>query len=161
MVYALVTHRNDVRNVPGYREEQRDEILAVWDDIVLHCLLYFSLHKHPPFNCSDTALRVTEAIIGPKVKIFVFRHVCFVSRIWRQNWSPGSLTFFHLGNRAEIAHMNPRINFSPVNQAHLKEALKQAKLLSTQMRDVKCKTTSMCKEISSKRKLHFLRHTKN
>ena len=30
------------------------------------------------FNCSDTALRVTEAMIGPRVKIFVFRHVCFV-----------------------------------------------------------------------------------
>ena len=31
-----------------------------------------------PFNYSDTALRVTEAMIGPKVKIFVFCHVCFV-----------------------------------------------------------------------------------
>ena len=161
MVYALVTHRNDVRNVPGYREEQRDEFWrsGIASSCIACCIFHFI--SIPPFNCSDAALRVTEAIIGPKVKIFVFRHVCFVSRIWPQNWSPGSLTFFHLGNRAEIAHMNPRINFSPVNQAHLKEAFKQAKLLSTQMRDVKCKTTSMCKEISSKRKLHFLRHTKN
>ena len=28
-----------------------------------------------PFNCSDTALRVTDGKIGPKVKIFVFRYV--------------------------------------------------------------------------------------
>ena len=63
-----------------------------------------------PFNCSDTALRVTDAKIGPKVKIFVFRHVCFVSRIWRQNSSPGSLTFYHLGNRAEISHINQSPN---------------------------------------------------
>ena len=62
------------------------------------------------FNCSDTALRVTDAKIGPKVKIFVLRYVCFVSRIWCQNSSPGSLTFTHLGNRAEISHMNPRQN---------------------------------------------------
>ena len=49
-----------------------------------------------PFNCSDT----------------VFCHVCFVSRIWRQNPSPGSLTFSHLRNRAEIFHINPRRNSS-------------------------------------------------
>ena len=65
-----------------------------------------------PFNCSDTALRVTDAKIGPKVKIFVFRYVCFVSQIWRQNSYPGSLTFSHLGNRAKISHMNPRQNSS-------------------------------------------------
>ena len=77
------------------------------DGIVLHCLLHFPHH-----NCSDTALRVTDAKIGPKVKIFVFRYVCFVSRIWRQNSSPGSLTFSHLGNRAGISQMNPRQNSS-------------------------------------------------
>ena len=62
--------------------------------------------------CSDTALRVIDAKIGPKVKIFVFRYVCFVSRIWRQNSSPGSLAFSYLGNRAKISHMNPRQNSS-------------------------------------------------
>ena len=31
-------------------------------------------HKHP-FNCSDTALRVAESIIGEKVIIFAFRQV--------------------------------------------------------------------------------------
>ena len=63
------------------------------------------------FNCSDTALRVAKTMVGPKVIIFVFCHVCFVSRISRQNWSPASLTFF-LGNRAEIFHMNPKPNWS-------------------------------------------------
>ena len=78
------------------------------DSIFLHCHI-----KSIPFNRSDTALRVTKAImIGPKVKIFVFGHVCFVSRIWRQNSSPGFLTFSHLGNRAEISHMNPKRNSS-------------------------------------------------
>ena len=71
-----------------------------------------------PFNCSDTVLllSVTEAMkgprIGPKVKMFVFRHACFVSRIWRQNSSPRSLAFSHLGNSAEISLMNPGRNSS-------------------------------------------------
>ena len=65
-----------------------------------------------PFNCIDTALRVNEAMIGAKVIIFVFHHVYFVSRIWRQNSSPGSLAFSHLANQAEISHMNPRRNSS-------------------------------------------------
>ena len=76
------------------------------DSIVLH---YHIISIS--FNRSDTALRVTKAImIGPKVKIFVFGHVCF--RIWRQNSSPGSLTFSHLRNRAQISHMNPKRNSS-------------------------------------------------
>ena len=50
------------------------------DGIVSHCLLYFSHHKRP-INCSDTALRVTDAKIGLKVNFFVFRYVCLVSRI--------------------------------------------------------------------------------
>ena len=49
--------------------------------IVLPCLLYFHIISIP-FNCSDTALRVAEAMKGKKVKIFVFRHVCCVSQIW-------------------------------------------------------------------------------
>ena len=54
---------------------------------VLHCLLYFP--HHIPFNCSDTALRVAESMIGAKVISLVFRYAYFVSRIWRQNSSPG------------------------------------------------------------------------
>ena len=56
--------------------------------------------------------RVAETMMGAKVIFFVFRHVCFVSRIWRQNSSPGSLAFSHLGNRAEISHTKPRRNSS-------------------------------------------------
>ena len=63
-------------------------------------------------NSNDTTLRVAEVMIVAKVKIFVFRYGCFVSRIWRQNSCPGSLTFSHLGNPAEISHMNPRRNSS-------------------------------------------------
>ena len=44
-----------------------------------------------PFNCSDTALRVTKAMIGAKVIIFVFRHVCLFCQISRQNSSTGLL----------------------------------------------------------------------
>ena len=65
-----------------------------------------------PFNCIDTALRVAQAMVGAKVRIFVFCHICFVSRISRQNSSRGFLAFFHHGNRAEISHMNPKRNWS-------------------------------------------------
>ena len=64
-------------------------------------------------NSSDTTLRIAEVyMIGAKVKIFVFRHIYLVSRIWHQNSSPGSLAFSHLGNPAEISHINPRRNSS-------------------------------------------------
>ena len=42
-----------------------------------------------PFNCSDTTLRVTKAMIGAKVIILVFRLVCFISQISRRNSSTG------------------------------------------------------------------------
>ena len=64
-----------------------------------------------PFNCSDTALRVAEAMVGSKVIAFVFRLVSFVSQISGQNSSPGSLDFSHLGNRAEISSMKPKRNW--------------------------------------------------
>ena len=44
------------------------------DGIVLNCLLYFAIISIP-FNCSDTVLRVAEAMIGAKVIIFVILHV--------------------------------------------------------------------------------------
>ena len=38
-----------------------------------------------PFNCSDTAVRVSEAMVGQKVRIFVFRHapclLCFLNLV--------------------------------------------------------------------------------
>ena len=78
--------------------------LAVW--MPLSCIAFCIFHIISiPFNCSDTTIRVTEAMIGVK-------GVCFVSRIWRQDSSPGSLAFPHLGNRDEISHMNPRQNSS-------------------------------------------------
>ena len=66
-----------------------------------------------PLNCSDTAKRVTKAMIGTKV-ITRLRFTIFVLflLISRQNSSPGSSAFSHLGNRAEFSHMNPRRNSS-------------------------------------------------
>ena len=37
-------------------------------------------------------------------------NVFFVSRIWRQNASLGSLAFSHLGDGVEISRMNPRLD---------------------------------------------------
>ena len=80
------------------------------DGVVLHCLPYFP--HHIPFNCSDTALGVAESMIGTKVIILVFRYAYFVSRIWRQNSSPGPLAVTYLGSWAEISNMKPRRNSS-------------------------------------------------
>ena len=87
-------------------------ILAVWmASSCIACCIFHIISI--PFNCSDTALRVTDAKIGPKVKIFVFRHVCFVSRIWRQNSSPGSSTFSHLepARSTGLIWRGPKISF--------------------------------------------------
>ena len=86
-----------------------------------------------PFNCSawySFKSCIAKAMIGAKVVIFVFRNVCFVSRISRQNSSPVSLwehsIFFgssfqfptvssalsQLVNRAEISYLDPRRNWS-------------------------------------------------
>ena len=89
-----------------------------------------------PFNCSDTALRVTDAKIGPKFKMFVFRYVCFVSQIWRQNSYPGSLTFLHLGNRAEIYEGISMKKFNNLKVKRVKSNLKY-----TESKLVKKKTT--------------------
>ena len=66
-----------------------------------------------PLNCSDTAKRVTKAMIGTKV-ITRLRFAIFVLflLISRQNSSLGSSAFSHLGNRAEFSHINPRRNSS-------------------------------------------------
>lgn len=65
-----------------------------------------------PFNCIDTALRVVKAMVGPKVRIFVFIRICFIYRISSQNSFRGSLAFFHHGNRAKISHTNPKRSWS-------------------------------------------------
>ena len=78
-----------------------------------------------PFNCSDTAVRVAEAMIGSKVIAFVFRHVCFASRIcartlFRDLWpfliSETGLKFL-LRNQSEVS---PGNRASRVNRAHVK-----------------------------------------
>ena len=79
------------------------------DGIILHYLLYFPLRKHP-IQLQWYSFKSCRSY--NRREIFVFRHVCFVSRIWRQNSSPGTLAFSHLGNRAEISHMSPRQNSS-------------------------------------------------
>ena len=91
---------------PSYRDESGMTLaVRIASSCIARCIfIIISI----PFNSRDAALRVAEAMIGAKVINFVFRHVCYVSRIWRQNSSPGSLAFSCFGNRAEISHMNPR-----------------------------------------------------
>ena len=81
---------------PSNRDKSWEWILVFQNPggIVLHCLLYIHIISIP-FNCSDTALRVAESIIAEKVIIFAFRQVWFVSWIWVQNSSPGSVVFSH------------------------------------------------------------------
>ena len=61
--------------------------------IILPCLLYFLIISIP-FNCSDTALGVAEAIKGTKVKICVLHHVCCVSRIFAPELVPRIFDLF-------------------------------------------------------------------
>ena len=67
--------------------------------------------------------------IGPKVKVFVFRYICFVSRIWHQNLSPGSLPFFPSRKPGWNFSYEPMAQFIPVteparlNWAHMKRPL--------------------------------------
>ena len=98
-----------------------------WSSCIACCIFHvISI----PFNCSDTTLKVTEAMIGLKVKIFVFTLspclLCFsnlvpelIPRIfdlfsfrnpgWNFSlWTQGEI---HPGNRA-----------SPVNRAHVKRS---------------------------------------
>ena len=111
---------------PGYRDERRDEYWRSGQHRLSMPAVFFHIISIP-FNCSDTASRVTEALIGPKVKILVFHHVCFVSRIWHQNSSLGSLAVSRLGNRAEISlisqgEIQPGNRISRVNRTHMKRS---------------------------------------
>ena len=72
-------------------------------------------------GCSFFLATALQAMIGPKVNIFVFRHVnCFVSRIWRQNSSSGYLTFSHLGNRELKFLIWTHGELNRGNRAHVK-----------------------------------------
>ena len=79
--------------------------LKVW---IRHCTYLTSKPSRP--KQPRRRFRMNE----PKIKYsgvdgFTY-NVFFVSRIWRQNASLGFLTFSHLGNRAEISHMKPRLD---------------------------------------------------
>ena len=80
--------------------------------IIWHCLLYFPHHKHP-IQLQQYSLKSCQSYDRWESYnniIFVFCHVCFVSWIWYQNVSPGSLVLSHLRNQAEFLIMNPMRN---------------------------------------------------
>ena len=66
-----------------------------------------------PFNCSDTALRVAEAMIGAKVKLLCFAMFALCLKFGARTRPRGSLAFSYLGNRAEVSHMNQK-SFYPL-----------------------------------------------
>ena len=69
---------------------------------------------HPSLNliflCLLTGVECGKGLLGKKVMIFVFLHLCFLSPISRQNSSARFLAFSYLRNQAEISLMNPRRN---------------------------------------------------
>ena len=73
---------------PGYRDESAINLGSRWYCFAIYACCIFHIISIP-FNCSDTTLRVTKAMIGAKVIILVFRHVCFISQISRRNSSTG------------------------------------------------------------------------
>ena len=87
----------------------------------------FYRHKNP-INYSDTAFRVAEVMMGAKVKISVFCHVCLVSGIWcrsrPQNLWPFLISEtglkFLIWTQSEI---HPGNQANPVKRAHVKKPL--------------------------------------
>ena len=68
-------------------------ILAAW--MALSCIAYCVFHIiRIPFNCIDTALRVVKAMVGPKVRTFVFIRIWFIYRISSQKLVPRILGLF-------------------------------------------------------------------
>ena len=78
------------------------------------CHIFHIVYASYLMYCNNTALRVVKVV---KVKIFVFRPVCFVSGILSHKsqdlWPFNS----HLRNWAEISHMEPRQKFVLVNRS--------------------------------------------
>ena len=62
------------------------------------------------FNCSDTAIRIAKAM---KLSDFCVSPCLLAFSHFRQNSLPGYSALSHLGNRADISHMNPRRKFVP------------------------------------------------
>ena len=102
----------------GYRDKIRINS-ATPDRIVFHFLQNFPILSIQ-FNCSDTTLRVTEPMKARQIKIFVLRHLSFLSRIWRRNSTyriPSILTHSHTNSsilqlkktpKASITHLQTR-----------------------------------------------------
>ena len=71
---------------------------------------------HPSLNliflCLITGVDCGKGLLGKKVMIFVFFHLCLLSPISRQNSSARFLVFSYLRNQAEISLLNPRRNWS-------------------------------------------------
>ena len=86
------------------------------------CIAYFT-HHSIPFNCSETALRVTEAMIGSKVDLFCVAPclLCF------PNLAPELVPrIFDLISPRKPGwnfSYEPKAKFIPVNQAHVKRPL--------------------------------------
>ena len=78
-----------------------------------------------PFNCSDIAIRVAKTVIGAKVITLCF--VIFASflefRTRTRCLQSVSSAFSHLGNRAEISHINQG-GIGPRQPGSCEEALK-------------------------------------
>ena len=76
--------------------------------------LYEIVHPslNPNFLCLVTGVECGKGLLGKKVMIFVFLHLCFLSPISCQNSSARFLAFSYLRNRAEISLMNPWRNWS-------------------------------------------------
>ena len=91
--------------------KQRHQVMA-WVD------KYSDLYEIVPpslnliFLCLVTGVECGKGLLGKKVMIFVFLHLCFLSPISRQNSSARFLAFSYLRNQAEISLMNPRRNWS-------------------------------------------------
>ena len=108
--------------VPGWK---RDDLCRPgWHRLALPAVFFASEASH--LTALITALRVTKAMIGAKVIIFVFRHVCLFCQILRQNSSTGLL--------CRPCHMNLRRNCSrkpgqPDQPGSCEEVLNQLLLL--------------------------------
>ena len=91
--------------------EQRHQVVA-WVDQIQWFVWNCPPESQPHFLCLLTGVEGGKGLLGKKVMIFVFLHLCFLSPISRQNSSARFLAFSYLRNQAEISLRNPRRNWS-------------------------------------------------
>ena len=91
--------------------EQRHQVVA-WVDQIQWFVWNCPPESQPHFLCLLTGVECGKDLLGKKVMIFVFLHLCFLSPISRQNSSAIFLVFSYLRNQAEFSPMNPRRNWS-------------------------------------------------